>query len=688
MAKQTTNDLPLKFFPLRSFIHNDFWHKYAEIKLDLDRLDESGRSILGIIPMRKEGFTVLELACSSFNATYNDAYAQAFRCNGIMLNFNTLESFKKCDKTVLLKSQARKFYQELMKKETIQSSAELIHFFLLSFSDLKNYKFYHWFAFPTPIDLAYECDLAEDGFSESFRECFNTFLYEKPSFNEPFFMYDTTKGIKLLSEYIQHRNVEANFCHENMEALYFCYYDPAQYGNSNTASWHLRQLLTYIMLTCPALSKRKTLWIRVTGAKDDIQLFPIRIYLPEHVADVDGFNNWAGWEVNQDGKYLPRLTSLTQSMSPECLAESATNLNLKLMKWRLLPSLDLDVISRSKCLLLGAGTLGCNVARSLMAWGINAITIVDCGRVSLSNPVRQSLYRYEDALNGGKPKALIASERLREINPAANITGVDVKIPMPGHPVGQGEGIKEVKEILEKLCKLFQEHDVIFLLTDSRESRWLPTMLGAFYGKLVINVALGFDSYLVMRHGYTGTDCDTDASCPVGFRKIAGSNLGCYFCNDIVAPGNSMKDRTLDQQCTVTRPAVSNMASGLAVELMIALLQDGNSPPAYYRIPKVETCRQEQEPEGLLGILPHSIRGNIASFQTMITATEKYQNCVACSSFVLDRYASDKDDLIINILNGTETLDKIAGLDKMMNTMYDNADMKVEFEFESDSDDS
>ena len=99
-----------------------------------------------------------------------------------------------------------------------------------------------------------------------------------------------------------------------------------------------------------------------------------------------------------------------------------------------------------------------------------------------------------------------------------------MSIPMPGHPIPP-TSVEQAKKDVETLEKLVDAHDVIFLLMDSRESRWLPTVLGAAKDKVVLNAALGFDTFLVMRHGARKANAK-------------GERLGCYYCNDIVAPSD------------------------------------------------------------------------------------------------------------------------------------------------------
>jgi ubiquitin-like modifier-activating enzyme ATG7 len=60
------------------------------------------------------------------------------------------------------------------------------------------------------------------------------------------------------------------------------------------------------------------------------------------------------------------------------------------------PSLNTEKLQDTRCLLFGAGTLGCAVARTLIGWGVRHITLVDNGRVSYSNPARQCLFEFED----------------------------------------------------------------------------------------------------------------------------------------------------------------------------------------------------------------------------------------------------------------------------------------------------
>lgn len=56
-------------------------------------------------------------------------------------------------------------------------------------------------------------------------------------------------------------------------------------------------------------------------------------------------------------------------------------------------------------------------------------------------------------------------------------------IPMPGHPVSSAEEEKVLNDC-QNLKNLIDSHDAIFLLTDTRESRWLPSLLCADTNKV------------------------------------------------------------------------------------------------------------------------------------------------------------------------------------------------------------
>lgn len=91
------------------------------------------------------------------------------------------------------------------------------------------------------------------------------------------------------------------------------------------------------------------------------------------------------------------------------------------------------------------------------------------------------MFQFEDCIPGNKSKAATAAEALRKIYPSVNANYMEMKIPMPGHPVSEKGNfekidddsleLKEVEETVNRLDELIQSHDIIFLVMDSRESR-------------------------------------------------------------------------------------------------------------------------------------------------------------------------------------------------------------------------
>ena len=163
---------------------------------------------------------------------------------------------------------------------------------------------------------------------------------------------------------------------------------------------------------------------------------------------------------------------------------------------------------------------------------------------------------------------------------------------------------------------LVESHDVVFLLTDSREARWLPTLAAKTLGKTVMNAALGFDGCLVMKNG------------------SLQDNLACYFCNDVVAPRNSQQNATLDQKCTITRPGLSMMASSLLVEMWVDSLH------------KVDD-------------LLHQVRFRIEGWNLVKGNATRFDKCCACSDVVMSEFKKRGFAFVSEVCNNVVNLEKL-----------------------------
>ncbi|SPP75575.1 ubiquitin-like modifier-activating enzyme ATG7 [Drosophila guanche] len=679
----------LQFAPWESFVSPTFWHKLAELKLDYDRLSDAQRSISGHYTNRKATGCLLEADYTSFNsAGQPPKFCHA--AVGTIYNKNTIEEFKALDKLTLLSDEGKKLLYDMCSDRVAADASLLTRFFVLSFADLKCHSYYYWFAFPCPLTPTLKLQGAVTRLSDlpngsNYVEALQSLAPESQNF---FILYANGQQ----NEAVEARSL-SSLDENEVEHYYFGFADPSEYEHP---AWLMRNYAAYLLQRFPCFVGRT---LRFLGLRynqkmqmDDSLIWNV---VQSEACDLTKTEDiqFVGWELNKNGKMGPRMVCMRDSMDPAKLAENSINLNLKLMKWRLVPDINLEIISQTKCLLFGAGTLGCAVARNLLSWGFKRITLMDSGKVGFSNPVRQNLYTHADAVAGNRMKATTAAQRLRDINPSAETVGHVLEIPMPGHTIGESLRA-QTEQNLQLIEQQVQAHDVIFLLTDSRESRWLPTLLGAAYQKIVINAALGFDSYLVMRHGST-RDMAGDSGLEIeGLKCINGNQLGCYFCNDVTAPGNSLKDRTLDQQCTVTRPGVSNIAASYAVELLVALLQHPQRElaPAYYtqtgRQQTVQSADAGKVPEGLLGILPHSVRGMLCNYENILPATQKFAQCIACSAPVLSAFRNEGHVFLFRTFETAKYLEDLTGISEFKRLNSEIIDFDdAEFDMSEDDED-
>lgn len=621
------SNLKLKFMPFQSLIDPGFWNSLTKYKLDVWKLDEDYKQLRWSYEVSKN---FIRFDYDSLDPNKSGEF------NGFVRNFNTLENFKVLDKKQLLVDRLNHIREKIEDKTWM--TKHLFEPVMICFADLKKYHYYYWLCFPT-FKLSSSFEILSESFCEPNQ--LSCLLESALVIENKICLYSQDNG-----EICSLENVKDL---TNFEKYAICFNDHISDTTDNGIIGNIARNILYVIwktfgsVNITLIALRKSIKEGQTNYTKS-KIFKIKI--PDNITEI---KSGTGWELSK-GKASSKKIDLSASMDAKVLASNACDLNLKLMKWRLQPDIDLDVIKSKKVLLLGSGTLGCNVARVLIGWGSSNITFVDNGTVSFSNPVRQSLFTFEDSVQK-KNKADAAAEAIKRIAPMVTTDAVTLSIPMPGHHIS----VDEMEKNVNKLESLIIEHDVIYLLMDTRESRWLPTVIGKMNNKIVINAALGFDTFMVMRHGVQSTGENN---------RIKFNRLGCYFCNDVVAPANSTTDRTLDQQCTVSRPGLSLIASSYAVELMVSILQhkDGPYAPAF--------LDQDNNPDQCcLGPIPHQMRGFLSSFHTMLPTTEAFPQCTACSKTILDMYRSNRNQFLERVFNSTpEYLEDLTGLSAMRNT--------------------
>ncbi|EFN62705.1 Autophagy-related protein 7 [Camponotus floridanus] len=609
-----------------------FWAKFTELKIDKLKLDEESKIHLwasfDLDEYVDDGLTThLTLNCTSFNENLDTtSHNSGVACYGYMINTNTYEAFRQINHEEFIDTMGKCIIDSIIDGTALQEPWRLSIFFMIAYSDLKKYRYFYWVAHPTPFTLPeirlIKLENIYVEFTKSQLDKLRKDFLHLDAKSKNFFaifvseddlnIADLSKGV----EYIKlNTNSRGDPKQEGIK-VYFVFYDP---WATNEPGWPLRNLLCLLLWHCPTYCLTHNIKVVAIknifeeGLRDRVFTLKIKAKDVESIRKAISEDHLVGWETNRHGKMGPNIDILAKFMNPINLSDAAVNLNLKLMKWRLVPKLNLEKINSLKCLLLGAGTLGCSVARALVGWGVTIITFVDGSNVSFTNTIAD---------------------------------GVVLDIPMPGHVVGESM-METTKEAVRKLEKLIADHDVVFLLLDSREARWLPTLLCAKMNKIAINAALGFDSYTVQRHGTRDLD-------------------------DIVAPNltiqnPSQTDRTLDQQCTVTRPGLSQIAAGLAVELLVAITQhpEGISARAFMNNDSND-CQANSSSIGLLGGIPHTIRGSLWNYETKLTVTHRFPSCTACSIPLIKEYDYSRFNFVLNSCNVPNYLEKLSGLEEIL----------------------
>lgn len=147
-------------------------------------------------------------------------------------------------------------------------------------------------------------------------------------------------------------------------------------------------------------------------------------------------------------------------------------------------------LKRARVLIVGAGGLGSPAALMLAAAGVGTIGLAEFDRLEASNLHRQVLYAAADV---GQPKASLAADRLRALNPFIDVRVHDGRVDAAMLPA------------------LFADYDIVLDCTDNFATKYLLADAAILFGKPVIQASI---------HRFEGQMLTIEA----------GSEGGCLRC--------------------------------------------------------------------------------------------------------------------------------------------------------------
>lgn len=118
----------LKFSPaFKSFVDTSFFHELSRLKLEVFKLDSAEKELFSALDLENitSNTVSLSLRDDSFDPVLNN---EAVTLKGSVLNFNTIESFKSCDKVKFIKEKG----QQLLEQGLKNGLKECVRFYVIS----------------------------------------------------------------------------------------------------------------------------------------------------------------------------------------------------------------------------------------------------------------------------------------------------------------------------------------------------------------------------------------------------------------------------------------------------------------------------------------------------------------------------------------------------------------------------